>query len=300
MFRTGITLMISILIAVGNLSLSYGQSDGPVDGKSNGVPVPTLTDVQAVIELERAQELFRMDDREKEALSTALPLVEVFRNANDFDHLVDCVFLIGDCYYFEGNWARAEEFMREASELGYRYFEDQMSSYPLKVIGECQYEQGKFEESLATFRERVSRVRKGETDELHGALFDVAALMINTGDYQGSLVVLGEALQENKAYSTRLAEDPDSSVLDRLGASMDAAEIIYHAGVANFHMEKFSEAHAFIKEALAIFETIDGREGMNVSDRRVTLLDELVTISEKLGKSEEAEDYRHRRDELNQ
>lgn len=299
MLRKGLAFMFTSLVAVGQLSLAYGQDNGPVDGKSNGKPVPAITNEQAIIELERAQELFRMDDRERDALEAALPLVEQFREANDYDHLVDCVFLVGDCYYYLGDWANAERYMREAADLGYRYFEDQMSSYPLKVIGECQYEQGKFEESLATFKERVSRVRKAESHELHGALFDQAALMINTGDYQGALVVLGEALQENKAYSARLADDPDSDVMDRLGASMDAAEIIYHAGVANYEMENLDKAYSFIKEALAIFETIDGREDVDVTNRRVTLLDELVMICEKLDKPEEAEDYRHRRDELN-
>ena len=300
MYKPGILLMIGLLISLGNMSLAYGQGDGPVDGKSNGVPVAGTTNSQAVAELERAQELFRADDREKEALAVALPLVEVFRSANDFDHLVDTVFLIGDCYYYDGDWANAERYMREAADLGYRYFPEQMSSYPLKVVGESQYEQGKLEESLATFRERVSKVRKSETDELAGALFDVAALMINTGEYQASLQVLGEALQENKAYSQRLADDPASSAADRIGASMDAAEIIYHAGVANFHMDKFEEAYGFIKEALAIFDTINGREGFNLNDRQVTLLDELVTICEKLGKTDEAEEYRMKRDNLNQ
>ena len=299
MYKSGILLMIGLLISLGNLSLAYGQGDGPVDGKSNGVPAATTTNSQAVAELEHAQELFRADDREKEALQTALPLVEVFRSANDYDHLVDCVFLIGDCYFFDGDYANAEKYMQEAADLGYRYFADQMSSYPLKVIGESQYEQGRFEESLATFRERVTKVRKGEPDELAGALFDVAALMINTGEYQASLQVLGEALQENKALSQRLADDPASTANERLGASMDAAEIIYHAGVANFHMDKFEEAYGFIKEALAIFETINGKENFNVTDRMVTLLDELVNICEKLGKTDEAEQYRARRDELN-
>lgn len=299
MYRTGIALMIGILIAIGSLSLAYGQGDGPVDGKSNGVPIAGSTDSQAVAELARAQALFAEDDKEKDALAAALPLADVFRQANDYDHLVDCVFLIGDCYYFEGNWAKAEQFMQEAADLGYRYFDNQMSSYPLKVIGESQYEQGNFEEALATFRERVTRVRKGEPDELHGALFDMAALLINTGDYQGSLQVLGEALQENKAYSTRLAADPEASANDRLGASMDAAEIIYHAGVANFHMDKLQEAYGFIKEALAIFETINGREGFNVNDRMVTLLDELVNICETLEMTTEAEEYRARRDAMN-
>ena len=300
MFRTGLTIMISILITVGNLSLAHGQGSGPVDGSSNGVPTRPLTDSQAIIELERAQELFNMDDREKDALEMALPLEQVFRDANDFDHLVDCIFLIGDCYYFFREYEKAIPYMREAADLGYRYFPEQMSPYPLKVIAECQYELGRFEESLATFRERVKKVRRDQPDELHGALFDEAALMINTGDHKGALQVLGEALQENKAFSARLAEDPESSAEDRLGASMDAAEIIYHAGVANFEMENFSEARAFISEALSIFETIDGREGINVTDRRVTLLDELVMICEKLGDAEQAGMYRNKRDELNQ
>ncbi|MCB1219632.1 tetratricopeptide repeat protein [bacterium] len=300
MSSTGMRIMFTTLIAVGNLSLAYGQGSGPVDGKSNGVPTKPLTNTQAIAELERAQELFRMDDREKDAMEAALPLEQVFRDAEDYDHLVDCVFLLGDCYYFFREYEKAISYMREAADLGYRYFPDQMSPYPLKVIGESQYELGKYDEALATFKERVSRVRKDQPDELHGALFDEAALMINTGDYQGSLMVLGEALQENKALSSRLADDPDSSVTDRLGASMDAAEIIYHAGVANFHMEKLPEARAFIREALAIFDTIDGQGEVDVRDRRVALLDELVMICETLGEADEAAGYRTKRDELNQ
>ncbi|MCB1217361.1 tetratricopeptide repeat protein [bacterium] len=300
MSGTGMRIMLTTLIAVGNLSLAYGQGSGPVDGKSNGVPTQPLSNTQAIAELEHAQELFRMDNREKDALDAALPLEQVFRDANDFDHLVDCVFLLGDCYYFFQDYEKAISYMREAADLGYRYFPDQMSPYPLKVIGESQYELGRYEESLATFKERVSKVRRDLPDELHGALFDQAALMINTGDYQAALAVLGESLQENKKLSARLAADPDSSPGERVGASMDAAEIIYHAGVANFHLEKLAEAKAFIREALAIFDSVDGKDEVDVRDRRVTLLDELVQISEALGETEDAEQYRARRDELNQ
>ena len=294
----GTLIMLTTLFTFAHTFLAAGQ----VDGSSNGQPSAADIDPQAVAELDRANTLLAEDGREREALRAALPLVEIFEAGEDYDHLVDCLFLIGEAYYHLGEWANAEQFMQLAADLGYRYFADEMSSYPLKVVGEAQFEQNKPEAALATFQERVQKIRaSGESEELPGALFDAAGLLINLGRESEALPKLAEAAEANRAVGEELnAPGSTASAMDKEANRVDQAEIAYHTAIACFHLEQYDDAFAFLKEAYAEFNGLGESTKAEVNDRLVAVLDDLMLVCEKLGKDMEHGLYQAERDKLNQ
>jgi tetratricopeptide (TPR) repeat protein len=314
MKRFGVVAMLSLLCALGAIALAPGQWDrggtsrsdgtpdsGAVDGKSNGQPAKVVVDDAAVAKLEEADKIFKEDGREREAIEIALSALPTFEQGQDYDHLVDCVFLLGEAYYYIGDWANALKFMQRAADLGYRYFPDEMSSYPLKVIGESQFELGDNEAALATFQERVQKLRKAnDTLELPGALFDVGGVLINLGREKEALPVLSEALDANNKRAAELAK-PDSSASEEERAAnvVDHAEIIYHMAIANFHLQQFDPAKQQLEEAYSFFNSIQQGGKTDVKDRLVSVLDDLVLVSEKLGNTKDAEKYRRLRDGFN-
>lgn len=298
MKHTGLVIMLIALFTLGNTFLAHGQ----VDGSSNGQPSAGNVDPAAVADLERASELLVEEGKERDALRIALPLVEKFEQNEDYDHLVDCVFLIGEAYYHLGEWENAEQFMQLAADLGYRYFSDQMSSYPLKVVGECQYELGKMEAALATFQERVSKIRRSdEDDQLAGALFDVASLQINLEQEQSALNTLSQALVANDEYYATLTAPGSEATADERNANrVDHAEITYHQAIANFRLDNQNAALDHLRDALAEYTSLPQAVQDDFSDRIVAVLTDLVAVCENLEMAEEAEQYRAERDKLNQ
>jgi tetratricopeptide (TPR) repeat protein len=294
----GIAIMLIALFTFGHTFLAAGQ----VDGSANGQPTAGKVDTQAVAELERASALLAEDGKEREALRAALPLVEIFEADEDYDHLVDCLFLVGEAYYHLAEWANAEQFMQLAADLGYRYFADEMSSYPLKVVGEAQFEQNKPEAALATFTERVQKIRAAnETSELPGALFDVGGLLINLGREQEALPKLAEAAEANRVEAAALtAAGATASEEDKEANRIDQAEIAYHSAIANFHLEQYDEAYTSLQEAYKEFTGLSVEAQHELSDRLVAVLDDLVLVCEKLGLATEQAQYQAERDKLNQ
>ena len=297
MKQIGIIIMLSTLFTFAHTFLAASQ----VDGSSNGQPSAAKIDPQAVAELDRASGLLAEDGKEREALRAALPLVEIFESGEDYDHLVDCLFLIGEAYYHLGEWANAEQFMQLAADMGYRYFADEMSSYPLKVVGESQFEQGKTDEALATFLERVQKVRaSGETNELAGALFDAAGLLINLDRMEEALPKLAEAAEANRSEGAALnAPGSTATAADKDANRIDEAEIAYHTAIAHFRLDQFDEAYTSLKEAYAAFNSLCAAAKDEVNDRLVAVLDDLVLVCEKLGLDSEQALYQAERDRLN-
>jgi len=314
MKRFGVVAMLSLLCAMGAVALAPGQWDrggagrsggtpdsGAVDGKSNGQPAKMLVDDEAVAKLEEADKIFKEEGREREAIELALSVLPTFENGKDYDHLVDCVFLLGEAYYYLGDWTNALAYMQRAADLGYRYYPDDMSTYPLKVIGECQFELGDNAAALATFQERVQKLRKAnDTMELPGALFDVGGVLINLGREQDALPVLTEALDANNKRAAELAK-PGSKAGDEERAAnvVDHAEIIYHLAIAHYHLQQHDEAKKQLDEAYSLFNGIQEGGKTDVKDRLVSVLDDLVLVSEKLGDTKAADKYRRLRDGFN-
>jgi tetratricopeptide (TPR) repeat protein len=294
--------MLSTLIGLGLLAPAFGQEGGgTVDGKSNGQPVKAKLDPSATGELERARELHE-EGKEQDAIDICKKLEATFRKNEDFDHLVDCLFIAGDAYYALADWPNAEKYMSEAAELGFRYFAKDMSTYPLKVIGESQFEQGKFDEASKTFLERVQKLRKeGSTDELVGALFDAGSILINVDRPQDGLKFLEEALEANNMVAAGLNKKDSGATQDEKdAAAVDHAEIVYHIAVAHFRAEEFEKAREELIQARAFFKSLEKSKNVDISDRLVAVLDDLVLVNEKLGDTKEAEKYRLERDRANQ
>jgi tetratricopeptide (TPR) repeat protein len=274
---------------------------GPVAERTNGTPTHATVDEGAVERLNAASALLQEDGHERDAIELASPLVRVFQAAEDYDHLVDCLFLIGEAYYHLGDWPNAEQYMSRAAELGYRYFRDEMSSYPLKVVGEAQFEQGKEEEALSTFRERLHILRReNDVEELGGALFDVGGLLVNTGQFDDALVMLQEA---RRVIGTRIAElereggSDDDGTLEAL--RVDEGETLYHIAIAYYRSGNLEEAQTYLKRSHQHFSRLSADMQEQVSDRIVSVLDDLVQVSESLEDFASAELYRRLRDELN-
>lgn len=314
MKRAGIIVMISILAIMAGATLSPAQDGGrgdagerklpgAVDSGSNGQPVPAQVDADAVAELERLRELYETDEgAEKEVADGCLRLLPTFEGGEDYDHLVDCLFLLGDANYYLGEWAAAQRYMQRAFDLGMRYFPDEMSGYPLKVIGECQFELGEQETALATFRQRVQMVRKQENStDLAGALFDVGAMLVNLGREDEALTVLAEALSANNDRAGELSEAGSGAGDEERAANViDHAEIVYHLAIANFHLERYEDARKYLEQAYAFFTSIQDTGQYDVADRLVFVLDDLVLVNEQLGDSITADRYQRERDQLNQ
>jgi tetratricopeptide (TPR) repeat protein len=303
--------MSQLLLTLGALALSpfestggehghgaehHEEKTGAVDKRANGTPAKGRVDEEAVGRLGEAERLLRDDDREAECIAVARPLLKVFEQNEDFDHLVDCLFLIGEAYFYMNDWERAEQYMSRAAELGYRYFADEMSSYPLKVVGESQFEQKKPEAALATFRERVQILRKqNDMDELPGALFDVGGMLINLGQFDEAIAMLSDAKQSNEQRLKQLEDEGE----DTEGAQVDQGEITYHIAIAYFQQGDMHTARGWLEQALTAFEAVGEEMQDEVSDRIVSVLDDLVTVSENTGDEAAAARYRARRDELN-
>lgn len=271
---------------------------GQVDKGSNGQPTPGKVDSAAVAELERLEALFQEDGHEKEVAEGALQLVGAFEQTEDYDHLVDCVFLIGEAAYALGDWARAEEYMSRANNLGQRYFPDGMSSYPLKVIGDCRFEQGKVDGALKAYQERVTRLRKeGPADELAGALFDAASAHMQLGQLSQAKLLFSEARESNAAAQAALPADAEPGEVD--GRLIDAGEILYHLGMIAATQEDVPAARSLMEDALRAFESASPAAQEEFSDRLAALLGDLLRACEELGDKAAAEQYRKQRDEWN-
>jgi tetratricopeptide (TPR) repeat protein len=292
---TAVVMVFALML----FSPVHGQ--GPVDSKSNGQPTSGDVDEQAVADLARANELFTQEGKEQEALSLALQLYQGFRENEDYNNLVDCAFLIGEASYYLGEWQQASFYMQQAWDFGTRYFEDQMSSYPLKVIGECQFELGQQDDALRTFQERVQWLRKHEdVSELAGALFDVGGMLINTGREEDGLLALNEARSVNNERAAAMSK-PDSGATDeeRDANVVDHAEITYHLAIGNYRLGRYQQARDFLEEARAFFISIQQGGRYNVEDRLVAVLDDLVLTCTELGDDDAAADYAHERDTYN-
>ena len=311
MWRIGVVAVLSLGCVLGMGSLALAQDSGrgdsgsrgwAVDKQGNGQPAQATVDPEAVAKLEEAEKIFGEDGREREAITAALAVLPSFENGNDYDHLVDCLFLLGEAYYYLGEWANAEKHMQRAADLGYRYFADQMSSYPLKVVGESQFEQKKFDQALATFQERVQKLRKAaDLTELGGALFDVGGMLINLGREEEALGVLAEALDANNKRAAELSK-PGSGATEeeRTGNVVDHAEITYHLAIGNFRLEQYAEAKTYLEQAYSFFGSIQQGGTLDVADRLVAVLDDLVVVNEQLGNTADADKYRRERDRYNQ
>jgi tetratricopeptide (TPR) repeat protein len=261
-------------------------------------------DPKAVTELERAEKLYS-EDKPQDAVKIALAQVDGLQKAKDFDHLVDCLFLIGNCYYEMGDWKRAEQFMRNANDLGWQTFPDQMGTGALKVIADCQLMQNDLEGALKTYQERVQKLKKQTTGidqgDLAGALFDVGSMMVNLQRPAEALPLFKEAQTANEAAAKALAAAGATSQQDDKDANaIDHAEIVYHQGIALFAQDKFAECRKQLEVALQEFDAVQATKREDVSDRLVAVLDDLVLTSEKLSDNKAAEEYRARRDKLNQ
>ncbi len=296
------------------------ERKGPVDPHTNGTPARGLVDTDAVQKLAQAGTLLADEGSERDVIDMCVPLLRTFEKNEDYDHLVDCLFTIGEACYHLGDWPNAEKYMSRAAELGYRYFKDEMSSYPLKVVGESQFEQGKEEEALASFRERLHILRREQDiEELGPALFDVGGMLVNTGSYDDAITMLGEALQmigTRRAYVERqLAGDAGQDIprddweeeeggvdaTEELVESLkvDEGETLYHIAIANYRKDDLEQAAVFLRRALTRFSELSEEMQEQVSDRIVAVLDDLVQVSETLEDYAAAEIYRLRRDELN-
>jgi tetratricopeptide (TPR) repeat protein len=315
MLRLGLSLMFAMMLQYGILAYAaeetggdsgrpHGRSlppAGQLDKQANGTPTPGKVDAAAVAELERLSELFQQDGKEREVIEGALSLLQTFESGEDYDHLVDCLFLLGEASQYLGDWAAAEKYMKRAAELGFRYFPDDMSTYPLKVIGDCQFELKRPEDALATFTERVQRIRKQEdSDDLAGALFDVGSMQLHLGRLAEARQSFLEARQANEAWSRALAGDPQASQDELNGNAVDQGEILFHLALVSAREDKASEVRSFLDEALSAFLKASPEAQEEVRDRIVAVLDDLVQTCEKLGDSAGAAGYSAQRDALNQ
>jgi tetratricopeptide (TPR) repeat protein len=278
-----------------------GIRNGPVDKGANGQPAVGKVDAAAVAELAKAEEIVGQEGKERDAIAIALPLVATFEKNEDYDHLAECCSLIGEAYYYTGDWPNAEKYMGQAADIGYRFFAGEMSTFPLKVVGEAQFQQQKYDEALSTFQRRVQILRKAnDKEDLASALFDVGGVLINLGREEEALGVLNEAETACKARAAELSKSGSGAKPeDRLGNTIDHAEILYHIGIANYHLEKLDLALASIEQAYGLLSKLDPATQTEVQDRLVAMLDDLVMISEKQGKTADAERYRKVRDNLN-
>lgn len=270
------------------------------------------TDPAAVADLQRAQTIYsKVSDagtgsaQLRDALKIALPTVEKFQQTGDNSNLVDCLFLIGNCYFELREWASAEKFMTNCYELGTRYFPDEMGSAPLKVIGESQYRQQKSEDALKTFQARVQRIQKMgaalDQGELAGALYDVAEQMILLDRAHEAEALLAQAESANQAAGAALAK-PDSKATqeDKDANALDHAEIVFDQAIALFKQDKFQECRPKLEKALGLFDAVQNGGREMVTDRLVAVLDDLVVVCDKLGDKTASETYKARRDKLNQ
>jgi tetratricopeptide (TPR) repeat protein len=290
----------------GNMSGSQVQNS---NGSSN--PDGGKVDTAAVAALNSAESTYssvtdpQADSAKlRDALKTGLAQVEKFQQTQDYDHLVDCLFLIGNCYYELGEWANAEKFMTMCNELGNRYFADQMGSAPLKIIAESQYEQQKYDDALKTYQTRVEKIEKqgasADQGELAGALFDVAEMMINLDRAAEAGPLLQQAEQANAAQAAAQAKNSATTQQEKDANVVDHAEIVYNEAIALFRQNKLAECRPKLESALGLFDSINSTGRENVSDRMVAVLDDLTLVCDKLGDKAASDKYKAQRDKLNQ
>jgi len=299
MIRIGIAVMLSLMIGLGNCFLAQAQEGG---GSTNGQPDGGWVGSAADADLEHAYDLMAEDGREREVIAICERLLPTLQDGDDASSTVDCLFLLGEAHYYLNEWAKAEGYMQQAYDLGMTTFADEMSTYPLKVIGECQFEQGNNDQALATFRQRVAVLREqDDAIDLPGALFDVGSTLINLGREEEAIDVLTEALGANDERAAILKDDPDHATDEaRAGTVVDHAEITYHLAIANFHLERYDVARTFLEQAYTFFTSIQESGFYDVSDRLVSVLDDLVLVNEELGDNLAASRYQRERDTLNQ
>jgi tetratricopeptide (TPR) repeat protein len=253
--------------------------------------------------LVKAEQLYAEQDKPKEALRIAEPLVKDFERAKDWDHLVDALFLIGQCYYELGEWKKAQDAMQRAQDLGTQHFPGDMGTGALKVIGECQYEQKDYAAALATYQSRVAGLQQegaaADQGDLAGALYDEAALLVDLDRAPEALPLLDQAVEANAAQAKAQAADKAADQESKDANAIDGAEIVYMQAVANFKQDQLDEAKARLEQALGLFQAVQGAGREDVADRLVSVLDDLVIIAEKQNDTPAADKYRQQRDALN-
>jgi tetratricopeptide (TPR) repeat protein len=293
-------LLSGVCFAADEGSGSSWQSQLGSPPSGNGQP-PSKANGEALADLARAQDLHAQPGKEREALALAKPLIATFDASGDNDHLVDALFITGDCEYMLGAWADAESYMTRAADLGFKYFADTMSTYPLKVVGESQFEQKKYDEALATFTRRVDMLKKNDDEHaLAGALFDQAGALLNLSREEEALALLAEAEKANNARAGELSKAGSGATPDeREGNVIDHAEIVYHMAIANYRLERYAATLPLLKQAYSFFKSLSPAELKDTQDRLVAVLDDLVLVSEKLGNTADAGKYRSERDSLN-
>lgn len=295
-------LVVAMAMVFSLMAFSAAQGQGPVDSGSNGQPTAGKVDDAAVKELQRAKDMFdKQDGQEKEAMNIALGLHDTFKSNEDYSNLVDCSFLIGEAAYYLGEWQTSRLYMQEAWDLGTRYFEDTMSSYPLKVIGESEFELGDSDAALKTFTERVQWLRKHEDkSELAGALFDVGGMLINVDRAEDGLTALSEARTVNNELAADMAKPDSGATQEEKDANVvDHAEITYHMAIGNYRLGRYDTALKYLEEARAFFVSIQQAGRYDVKDRLVAVLDDLVLTCTQLGDTDKADQYQRERDSYN-
>ena len=252
-------------------------------------------------ELARLQEQMAQQGMERQTTSAAMKLVPAFESKGDDAHLAECLTLIGEGCYRTGQWASAEKYMKRAWDLGLRTFGEDMSTFPLKVLGEAEYEQSRYDDSLSTFAQRVQVLReRGDNEELPGALFDEASLLANLERAAEALPLLQEALELNAARVQALQAGAEADPVDRQAAVVDSAEIAFQLALTDIALGKNADARPYLEQALAALRSLPAAAQQERADRLVAVLDHLVVLCEKLGETQLAETYRAERDKLNQ
>jgi tetratricopeptide (TPR) repeat protein len=302
MRRIGIGVMIGLFTALGSFTFSPAQSGGGGRLSSNGHPDGGWVGAAADADLDRAFDLMEQDGHERDVIAICEKLLPSLEDGSDPSSLVDCLFLLGEAHYYLSDWSDAQQYMQRAWDLGNDHFADEMNSYPLKVIGECQFELGDLEASLATFRQRVALLKEQkDVLELPGALFDVGGMLVNLEREEEAIGVLTEALNANDDRAAALNADPEHATDEaRAGTVVDHAEITYHLAIANYRLEHYEAARTFLVQAYNFFTSIKDSGQYDVSDRLVAVLDDLVLVSQQLGDNLAASRYQRERDALNQ
>lgn len=314
MYRIGLALMFSVWFIVGvafaadDAGSGNDNGSGQVAGDAQGGgwfpkgAQPTPADPAALADLEKAQELMAQEGSEGQALAAALKLITVFESAKDNEHLAECLTLVGEGYYYGGNWANAQKYMQRAWDVGTKAFGDGMSTFPLKVIGESQFEQKQYDQALATFQQRAEVERqRAEVEELPGALYDVGSALSQLGRSTEALTAIKEAAAANEKRAQELSAQGAGAKPDELEAvAVDSAEIALLAALIDIQLGQYDNAKPPLEQALASFQSLSPAAQKDHADRIVSVLDHLVVVCEKLGDTAGAANYRAQRDKLNQ
>jgi tetratricopeptide (TPR) repeat protein len=319
MCRIGLALMLSVWMLAGAAFAADDTGGGKDSGGAGGgqgagwfpggakaapadAPAAAPADATALADLAKAQELMAQEGNESQALVAALKLITVFESAKDNEHLAECLTLVGEGYYYTGGWANAQKYMQRAWDVGFKTFGDGMSTFPLKVIGESQFEQKQYDQALVTFQQRADIERqRADVEELPGALYDTASALSELGRSPEALKMLEEAAAANEKRAQELSAQGASAKPDELEAvGVDSAEIALLAALVDIQLNQYDQAKPPLVAALASFQTLSPAAQKEHADRIVSVLDHLVVVCEKLGDTAGAADYRAQRDKLNQ